>query len=55
MLQRSLIRSGLISLQTKLIGVPTIGLNCDSTQILPDLNHNIQLLSPCNQDHVSAV
>ena len=36
MIQKSLIRPGLISLQTKLIGVPTIGLSCDPAQILPD-------------------
>ena len=36
MIQGSLIRSGLISLQTKFIAVPTIVLSCDSTQILPD-------------------
>ena len=55
MIQGSLIRPGLISIWTKLIGVPTIGPSCDSAQILPDytvLTHMytvVQYWSTCQQ------
>ena len=48
MIEGSLIRPGLTSLQTKLIGVPTIRLSCDTTQIFHDHTH-AQLISPSNQ------
>ena len=55
MIQRSIIRSGLIVLQTKIIRGPTIRLpvGCDSAQILNDHNHT-QLLSSSNQKYARA-
>ena len=48
MIEGSLIRPGLTSLQTKFIGAPTIRLSCDTTQIFHDHTH-AQLISPSNQ------